>query len=94
MKTFFLIGASAVLLNGMVTGQTPIIVQPANQSTPAQTVKAPATVDESDMLAVIKSLNEIKAANEEMLKKQQATLDSLDQLQKEADQLRIYAKRG
>ena len=69
-------------------------MQPANQTVPTQ-VKAPAAgADESGLLAAIKSLEELKTANEEMLKRQQATLDLLDQLQKDADQLRIYAKRG
>ena len=93
MKLLFLSGAMALLLFGSALGQAPVIVQPANQAGPTQT-KAQTAPDDSDMLAAIKSLEEVKAANEETLKKQQATLDALDQLQKDADQLRIYAKRG
>jgi len=40
------------------------------------------------------ALAAVKTANEVLLQKQQATLDKLDALQKEADQLRIYSKRG
>ena len=94
MKTILLGGAIAAFLFGNVLAQTPVIVQPANQLPATQTTKAQAAPDDSDMLAAIKSLEEMKAANDEMLKKQQATLDALDQLQKEADQLRIFAKRG
>ena len=36
----------------------------------------------------------VKTANEALLQKQQATLDKLDALQKEANQLRIFTKRG
>jgi hypothetical protein len=42
----------------------------------------------------IKSLQEMKAANDEMLKKQEAMLQQLDDIQKAADQLRIFSKRG
>jgi hypothetical protein len=94
MKLLFLSSAIALFFLGNALSQTPVIVQPANQAVPAQTTKAQAAPDDSDMLAAIKSLEEMKAANEEILKKQQATLDALDQLQKDADQLRIYAKRG
>lgn len=94
MKPILLCGAIAGFLFGSALAQTPVIVQPANQVPTRQTAKAQAAPDDSDMLAAIKSLEEMKAANDEMLKKQQATLDALDQVQKEADQLRIFAKRG
>lgn len=41
----------------------------------------------------IKSLKDMKAANDETLKKQKATLEMLDELQKAADQIKIYTKR-
>ena len=46
------------------------------------------------MAADIKELQELKAQNDELLKDQRATLDQLDELQKEAEQLRIFSKRG
>jgi hypothetical protein len=96
MKQLILTGAIALFLSGNAWAQAPVIVQPANQPPAAVSTngKTPAAADDSDVLATIKSLTEMKAANEEMLKKQQAVMDALDQLQKEADQLRIYAKRG
>jgi hypothetical protein len=94
MKPIFLCATAAVFLFGSALAQTPVIVQPANQIAPAQTAKVQAAPDDSDVLAAIKSLEEMKAANDEMLKKQLATLDALDLLQKEADQLRIFARRG
>ena len=36
----------------------------------------------------------VKAANDETLKRQEATLQQLDDLQKAAEQLKIFAKRG
>jgi hypothetical protein len=42
----------------------------------------------------IKLLEQIKAANDEVLAKQKAALERLDELQDAADQLRIFVKRG
>jgi len=42
----------------------------------------------------IKLLERIKAGNDEVLAKQKAALERLDELQDAADQLRIFAKRG
>ena len=39
-------------------------------------------------------LQETMTANDEMLKKQEATLQQLDELEKAADQLKIFSKRG
>jgi hypothetical protein len=44
--------------------------------------------------SAIKLLEEVRAANAETLKKQQAALERLDELQKAADQLKVYAKRS
>lgn len=95
MKRFVVSAAAALLLGGNAVAQSPVIVQPANQPALAQVAAStPAATDDSDLLAAIKALEQMKAANEELLKKQQAALEALDQLQKDADQLRIYAKRG
>jgi phosphopantothenoylcysteine synthetase/decarboxylase len=95
MKTLLLNCAIAIFLSGSVMAQAPpVIVQPANQTAPVSRPVTQATANEDNARATMKSLEEMKAANEEMLKKQQTVLEALDQLQKEADQLRIYAKRG
>lgn len=94
MKSFLLSSAVALLLSAGAVAQSPVIVQPANQTPPVQRTSAPTQPDDTDVLAAIRALEEMKTANEELLKKQQAVLEALDQLQKDADQLRIYAKRG
>ena len=43
---------------------------------------------------MLKALQEMKAANEETLRKQAATLEQLTELEKLADQIRIYTSRG
>lgn len=45
-------------------------------------------------LAALQQLQAMKAANEETLKKQAATLQQLDELEKAVDQIKIFSKRG
>jgi flagellar biosynthesis/type III secretory pathway chaperone len=54
----------------------------------------PDAEQQAEMAENIKELQELKVQNDEILKQQQAALDALDDLQKEADQMRIYSKRG
>jgi hypothetical protein len=73
----------------------PIIVSPAAGSAlAASPVTTPHTSPELDFTVEINLLQELKTKNEETLKKQQAALEALDQLQKDADQIRIFTKRG
>jgi Skp family chaperone for outer membrane proteins len=72
----------------------PIIVQaivPGQKTVTASAAPA-AIADETQ--ATLKFLQELKAANEEFLKKQSATLQQLDEIEKSAEQIRIYSKRG
>ncbi len=72
---------------------TPVIVPAA---TPAITSsQEPVAFDISASLqGALKMLKEMKAVNEETLRKQTATLEQLNELEKAADQLKIYSKRG
>jgi len=77
----------------------PIIVQAAAPATaPQPSTAAPnaisAAQDSASLQAALKSLQEIKAANAETLKKQAATIQQLDELQKLADEMKIFSKRG
>lgn len=74
--------------------QTPMpIVVPA--MTPATVVKtAPADNVASSAQAGLKALQALKAANDEILKQQAATLLKLDEIEKAANEIRIYSKRG
>jgi hypothetical protein len=71
---------------------TPVIVPAATQ--PPTAPAAVAEKPDSELSNNLKALQEIKAANDELLRKQQATLELLDQIQKEADQIRILSKRS
>ena len=80
-------------LAGMMPAQSPVIVPAA---TPAVTSsQAPAPPDNAGSIqTALKMLQEMKAANEETLRKQAATLEQLDELEKAAEQVRIFARRG
>jgi hypothetical protein len=72
---------------------TPIVVQ---AMTPATANQSPVTaaVTTASAQTAIKALLAIKAANDEILNQQKATLEKLDEMEKAANELRIYTKRG
>ena len=71
----------------------PVIVQSAAPAA-APVAQAPAPAAAAGSAAALPLLNALKAANAETLKKQEATLLQLDELQKAAEQIKIYTKRG
>jgi hypothetical protein len=94
MRTCLFIFAAAVLVSiANAQSPTPIVV-PA--MTPATTAKSPLTpaVANVSTETTLKALQEMKAANTEILKQQEATLQKLDELEKAAQEIRIYTKRG
>jgi hypothetical protein len=94
MRTVRIFIISAALLACAVIGvaqtsePTPVTLQAATP-VPAEDAK-----QQAEMAENIKQLQELKAQNDEILKQQQAALEALDEMQKEAEQLRIYSKRG
>ena len=72
---------------------TPIIVQ-AVTATTASPTPIPAAKDSEPNPIAMRMLQQMKAANEDVLKKQEATLQRLDEIQKAAEQLKIFSKRG
>jgi hypothetical protein len=85
---------ATTLAFGTVSAQTPtpIVVQaviPVGTTT-IQPQAGPA----ASVQSVLQTLQAMKSANDEILKKQAATLLQLDEIQKAAEQLKIYSKRG
>jgi hypothetical protein len=72
----------------------PIVVQAASPATVASTPLPFVTQDSGSLQATLKMLQQMKATNEETLKKQEAALQQLDEIQKAAEQLKIFSKRG
>jgi hypothetical protein len=66
----------------------------AQAQSPAPTVVPPTALETESLSAATKQLQEVKTANEELLKKQEAALQRLDELQKAADELKIFGKRS
>ena len=85
---FLLIALSAA----KAQSSAPIIVQAASPTTATTTTSA--APGASSIPEAIQLLEKIKAANNEVLAKQKAALERLDELQQAADELRIFSKRG
>ena len=98
MRATILFVFAVLLAVGGVSAQspTPIVVQAASATAAKSTTSAPAATatDARSIPDAIKLLEQIKSANDEVLAKQKAALERLDELQDDADQLRIFAKRG
>lgn len=82
-------------LAGALPAQSPVPVN-IQAATPAAVPSrvSPAADNTGSVQGALKMLQEMKAANEETLRKQAAILQQLDELEKTADQIRIYSKRG
>jgi hypothetical protein len=96
MRLKFLVFSAAALftvLDAMAQSPAPIVVPAAIDSTPAPE-KAQKDADDAAITAAIALLQELKTQNDQTIRKQQAALEALDQLQKDADQIRIFSKRG
>jgi hypothetical protein len=72
----------------------PIVVQAIMPATAATTAPAPNVASAATSEAALSTLLAIKAANEEILRKQAATLLQLEEMEKAADQIKIFTKRG
>jgi hypothetical protein len=95
-----------ILILSILTGlsilayaQSPMpVIVPANTSGTVQTTTAQAdqkTATSAETLdSTIKLLQHTKDVNGELLKTQEATLQQLDEMQKQAEQLKIFSKRG
>ena len=93
----FIIGAAMLACTVIGIAQTSEPTPPLTiptQPPPAPADAAKEQAEQAELAADIKELQELKAQNNEILKDQQAALDVLEQLEKDADQLRIYSKRG
>ncbi len=77
------------------SGQTPapIIIQAATPA-PAAVARSVTAVQETNTGSTLQLLQEMLATNDATIKKQEAALATLDELQKAAEELKIFSKRG
>jgi hypothetical protein len=95
MRTIIAAAVAFAILVSTGAAQTPMpVVVPA--MTPATTAQNPVTaaVSTASTQTTLKVLQAIKAANDEILKQQAATLQKLDEMEKAAQEIRIFSKRG
>jgi len=78
----------------LAPAQSPMPVVAAATTPVAPKTIAPPVETAVSLNAALIILAEVKAANAETLKKQAATLEKLDDLEKAADQIKIFSKRG
>jgi hypothetical protein len=95
MRTLIFSLIACALATSTIVAQspTPIVVQ---AMTPATANQKPVTaaVTTASTQTALKALQAVKAANDEILAQQKATLEKLDEMEKAANELRIYSKRG
>jgi hypothetical protein len=96
LPVLFSVAALTLGTTAKAQSPAPIIVQAATSTAASKStsqVSAPAA-DLQSLAVAIKALEDIRAANEDVLAKQKATLEKLDELHQVAEQLQIFAKRG
>jgi hypothetical protein len=81
------------LSSALAQTPAPVVIQAVRPvNVPTAAANAPAAAPSVE--AALQALQSLKAANEETLKKQAATLQQLEELEKAAEQIKIYSKRG
>ncbi len=89
----FVLGTAATN-TGYAQSPAPVTLQ-AVPAAPATPPPAPAqSAPTNDLRTAFQLLQEMKAANDATLKKQEAALQTLDALQKAAEEIKIFSKRG
>ena len=93
MKIASILG-TVILATSLAVAQTPapVVVQAVPAAVAPAAPQQPQTSAEA--ATALKTIGELKAVNDEILKAQAATLQQLDELQKAVEQLKIYSKRG
>jgi hypothetical protein len=90
---FSFLAAAFLVSSGDAQSPTPLVV-PA--MTPTTSANSPVTtaVTTTSTQTTLKALQAMKTANDEILKQQAATLLKLDEIEKAAQEIRIYTKRS
>jgi hypothetical protein len=92
---FFAALAISVLALGAADAQSPVIVQAANAVPANPSAAAPVAAPAADELkGMLQDLRAMQTQNEATIKKQEAALATLDELQKAVEELKIFSKRG
>ena len=82
---------------GLLEAQSPppdIVVQAASPASATSKTSTAATASTGDASTMRQILIEMRATNAATIKKQEAALQALDELQKAADEIKTFSKRG
>jgi hypothetical protein len=85
------------LTMGAIDAQSPppdIVIQAATPGPAKAKTSGASSPATGDLKAILQLVQQMKSTNAATIKKQQATLEMLDELQKAADELKIFSKRG
>lgn len=96
-RFFFLsLICSVTIITNAARAQSPapIIVQAASAIPATSPGTRAVPVNVSSVPEAIKLLEQMKTSNQEILSKQEAALERLDELQKAADQLKVFTRRS
>ncbi len=96
-KTLFFSALTiGVLALAVADAQSPVILQPANSVPANAPAAAPvaAAPAANDLKTMMQDLQAMQTQNEATLKKQEAALATLDELQKAVEELKVFSKRG
>jgi hypothetical protein len=90
---FSFLAAAFLVSSGDAQSPTPLVVPAMTPATSANSPVATAVTTTSTQ-TTLKALQAMKTANDEILKQQAATLLKLDEIEKAAQEIRIYTKRS
>ena len=87
--------AALVLALGVLHAQSPVIVEAADSTAAKSAASAPVSAPASSASkTMLQSLQDMQTMNEATIKKQEAALATLEELQKAAEELKVFSKRG
>ncbi len=92
-----LLGLSIAAATTNAQAPEPVVVQASGRTATASTAGAPAAADSEDGASkadLLQSLQQLKAANDEIVKRQLATLEQLEEIEKAAAEIKIFAGRS
>jgi hypothetical protein len=93
ISRFFFATVALALCSASAQTSRPVVVQAAPAANVASAAQ-PATTGADTTQAALQALQALKAANDAIIRQQIETLRQLDEIEKNAEQLKIFSKRG
>lgn len=94
MKRPILAAVFAMVTAAAAVAQSPVVVPAATAVPAAAATRTTTAAPDAANAELLKELQAMKALNEETIRKQTAALQQLDEISKNAEQLRVFSKRN